>query len=98
MKRHNHYFRNVESAIAFGDVGERSLLDFGSAIAFGDVGVWGCDSEALRRNRFLRMLGERSLFGIGNARLKLVVCDRFWRVWKSDLINFSTMTNSNNND
>ncbi|WP_279327311.1 hypothetical protein [Cuspidothrix issatschenkoi] len=31
MKRHKHYFRNVESAIAFGDVGVRSL--------FGGVGM-----------------------------------------------------------
>ncbi|MEI3650132.1 MAG: hypothetical protein V6D39_09095, partial [Dolichospermum lemmermannii FEM_B0920] len=41
------------SAIAFGDVGMRSLLGFRGAIAV--LGMWGCDSEALRRNQKIKL-------------------------------------------
>ena len=48
------------SAIAFGDVGMRSLLGFRGAIAV--LGMWGCD-------RFWDV-GMRSLLGCGSAIAK----------------------------
>ena len=60
------------SAIAFGDVGMRSLLGFRGAIAV--LGMWGCDrfwDVGMRSllgmwecDRLLGMLGVRFIFGI----------------------------------
>jgi hypothetical protein len=73
-------------AIAKSDLGI-AVLGCGSAIAKSDLGIafgeWGCDSEALRRNRCFRGVGVRSLLGdVGSAIailwmwVRWVRCDR----------------------
>jgi hypothetical protein len=56
-------------AIAFGDV-VSAIAKRSVGIAFGYVGMWECDSEALRRNRFWRCWNAIA-FGVWG-------CDRFW--------------------
>jgi hypothetical protein len=85
--------RSVGIAVwGFGDaIAKRSVgiavLGCGSAIAKSDLGIafgeWGCDSEALRRNRCFRGVGMRSLLGdVGSAIailwmwVRWVRCDR----------------------
>ena len=54
----------------------RSLLGMWGAIA---SGVWECDSEALRRNRFWGV-GVRLLLGCGECDSEALRRNRFWGV------------------
>jgi hypothetical protein len=83
-----------------------AVLGFGSAIAKRSVGIafwrfggcdsealrrnrllrmWECDSEALRRNRCLGMLGCDSEALRRNRCLGMLGCDRCFGVWGCDL-------------